>query len=171
MPAYGLIPDSPFIYAGQRLSRSLRRSGSGRSKGRGSSYLSYKLVNVTIFRAKLNIELNTPAGGLWKHLEKKGQKAVAGAKKMVGVKTGALRSSISMEHISVRGGQKLTIGSTKSYALAHHEGTRAHFIIPKPPKTVLVFRKGARIIATPRVLHPGTKANPYLTSQLRHFIE
>ena len=90
---------------------------------------------------------------------------------MVGVKTGALRSSISMEHISIRGGQKLTIGSTKSYALAHHQGTRAHFITPTPPKTVLVFRKGSRVIATPRVLHPGTKPNPYLTSQIRHFID
>jgi hypothetical protein len=171
MPAYGLIPDSPFIYAGQRLSGALRRSGSGRVRGGGSSHLSYTITNVVIFRNKLNIELNTPAGGLWKYLEKKGQKAVAGAKRMVGVKTGALRNSINMEHISIRGGQKLTIGSTKSYALAHHEGTRPHIITPTPPNTVLVFRKGSRVIATPRVLHPGTKPNPYLTSQLRHFID
>jgi hypothetical protein len=169
MPAYGLIPDSPFIYAGQRLGRGLRRAGSGSYRGSGS-HLSYAVTNVVIFRNKLNIELNTPAGGLWKYLELKGNKALRDAKRMVGVKTGALRSSINMEHISIRGGQKLTIGSTKSYALAHHEGTRPHFITPTPPKTVLVFRKGARVIATPRVLHPGTKPNPYLTSQLRHFI-
>jgi hypothetical protein len=169
MPAYGLIPDSPFIYAGQRLAGGLRRDGSGSYKGSGS-HLSYKVVNVTIFRDKLNIELNTPAGGLWKYLEVKGQKAVKDAKRMVGVKTGDLRKSINMEHFSIRGGQQLIIGSNKSYALAHHQGTRPHLITPNPPNRMLVFRKGSRVIATPRVMHPGTKANPYLTTQLRHFI-
>lgn len=170
MPAYGLIPDSPFIYAGQRLAGSLRSAGSGRYRGGGSSHLSYKVVNVKIFKEALHIELNTPAGSVWGYLHKKGEKAVEDAKRMVKVRTGALRKSINMEHYPLRNGQYLVIGSNKSYALAHHEGTRPHIITPNPPNTVLVFRKGSRVIATPRVLHPGTKPNPYLSTQLRHFI-
>jgi len=169
MPAYGLIPDSPWIYAGQGLARSLRRTGSGRPRGFGTN-LGYTVTNVVIYRNKLNIELNTPAGGLWKYLEVKGNKAVKDAKRMVGVKTGALRKSIDMQHLSIRGGQQLIIGSNKSYALLHHKGTRPHLIVPNPPNRMLVFRKGARLIVTPRVMHPGTKANPYLTNQLRHFV-
>jgi hypothetical protein len=169
MPAYGLIPDSPFIYAGQRLTGSLRRAGSRSYKGSGT-HLSYTITNVVIFKEKLKIELNTPAGGLWKYLEVKGNKAVKDAKRMVGVRTGALRKSINMEHYPLRNGQYLTIGSNKNYALAHHEGTRAHIITPNPPNTILVFRKGSRVIGTPRVMHPGTKPNPYLSTQLRHFI-
>jgi hypothetical protein len=171
MPLYGIIKDSPWIYAGQKLARSLRRSGSRRTGSFGTTYFKYTVANVVIFKNILDIELNTPAGGLWKHLEVRGRKAVRDAKGMVGVKTGALKKSIHMKHLGNSTGQYLWIGSQKSYALAHHEGTRPRIIIPNPPRRMLVFRKGSRIIATPRVIHPGTKPNPYLSTQLRHFID
>lgn len=170
MPAGGLIPDSPWIYAGQRLGGFLRSSGSRGLRGGGRSYFHYKVTNVVIYTEKLRIYLNTQAGPLWGYLHVRGQKAVDGAKRMVGVRTGALRKSIHMKHLGNVTGQYLWIGSQKNYALAHHNGTAPHIITPNPPNTKLVFMgRGGRVIATPRVMHPGNKPNPYLTTQLRHF--
>lgn len=100
-------------------------------------------------------------------MERVGDEIVAGAKLQVGVRTGALRSSIHKRHLGSMSGQYLWIGSTKNYAYLHHEGTRPHIILPKEPDGALIFRKGARIISTKRVLHPGTRPNRYLSDQLR----
>lgn len=166
MPAWGLINDSPFIYAGQKLIKGAK----GKPSISSTQPFSYKFRHLVIFDAKLRVELQTPAGGLWKWMEKQGNKAVLGAKRQVGVKTGELRNSIHKRHLANFTGQYLWIGSTKSYALAHHEGTRPHTISPTPPRTLLRFSKGSRVIYTPMVNHPGTKPNKYLSSQLRHFI-
>lgn len=166
MPAYGLINDSPLIFAGQKLAKGAR----GRPSISSREPFSYKFKDLIIFDAKLRIELQTPAGGLWRWMETRGNKAVLGAKRSVGVRTGSLRDSIHKRHLSNFTGQYLWIGSNKSYALAHHEGTRPHTITPNPPNTLLKFRSGTRVIHTPIVNHPGTKPNRYLSSQLRHFV-
>lgn len=129
--------------------------------------------DVKIYDAELSKELNTSSGIVWKFLEAKGKKAVIAAKLQVGVKTGALRQSIHMKHLSNASGQYLWIGSMKNYALLHHTGTRPHIIAPKNPNGKLVFtpRGGTRVIAVRQVRHPGTKPNPYLSNQLRHFLD
>lgn len=164
MPAYGLIHDSPVITAFQKLSRS---GGSGSSR----SYLYFKVVDVKVYRANLNKFLLTNTGerDLWRYMEIRGQKAVLGAKAKVGVKTGSLRDSIHMRHTSTSRGQQLWIGSDKSYAYVHHQGTRPHAILPKTPGGVLRFSSRGKMVVTTAVMHPGTRANPYLSSQLRHF--
>ena len=126
--------------------------------------------NVTIYKEPLRQELNTSKGGLWKWLHRKGEIAVFGAKAKVGVKTGRLKASIHMRHLGNFTGQYLWIGSERDHALIHHEGSRAHLIRPTPPNKVLAFTKGSRLIMTSQVRHPGTKPNPYLSSQLRHFV-
>lgn len=118
----------------------------------------------------LNKELQTPSGELWKWLHKRGELSVIGAKRSVGVQTGALRRSIHMRHLGNSTGQYLWIGSEKNYALLHHEGTKPHLITPNPPNQMLRFSKGTRVVFARQVLHPGTKPNPYLSSQLRNFI-
>lgn len=164
MPAYGLINDSPIITAFQKASRSP-------SRGSSRSYLYFKVVNVKIYRANLNKFLLTNTGerDLWKYMELRGAKAVLGAKSKVGVKTGALRDSIHMRHTSTSRGQQLWIGSEKSYAYLHHQGTKPHMIVPKKPGGVLKFSGKGGVVITTSVMHPGTRANPYLSSQLRHF--
>lgn len=164
MPARGLIHDSPIITAFQKASR---RGGRGATK----SYLYFKVVNAKVYRANLNKFLLTNTGerDLWRYMEVRGQKALLGAKAKVGVKTGSLRDSIHMRHTSSSRGQQIWIGSEKSYAYIHHQGTRPHMIVPKTPGGVLRFSSRGGVVITTSVMHPGTRANPYLSSQLRHF--
>lgn len=161
------FPDSPFLYYAQKANRYLKSSKTmargGRPRG---TVLTYKVIKVDIDKAELNMILNTPKGNLWGALDRRGNAIVRDAKKQVGVKTGALRSSIHMRHLANVTGQYLWIGSKKNYAYAHHEGTKPHEIrASKSP--VLVFRSGTRIIKTPVVNHPGTRPNPYLTAAMR----
>lgn len=136
------------------------------------SGLGFKVSRVDLDKAALHKFLNTPHSGdvwdLWKYLEGKRKRAVNGAKLKAGFRTGALRKSIVGRHLGNFTGQYVTVGSSKHYAYAHHEGTRPHVITPKNGK-VLRFTRGTQVIYTTKVNHPGTKPNPYLTSQLHHF--
>lgn len=131
-----------------------------------------KNIEITLDETRLRLFLNTPHSGdardLWSALEKAKIKAVLGAKRMVGVRTGALRNSIVGRHLGNFTGQYLWIGSEKGYALAHHEGTKPHIIKPNNAKVLRFVSKG-QVIYTPVVKHPGTKANHYLSRQLHHF--
>jgi hypothetical protein len=168
MPAWGLVPDSPWIYAAQKLARNV---GSYRPSKPHSSGLSatfrYSSQKVIIYKAALNFETHSASGMVGRHLHKIGTRIVSGAKRQVGVQTGQLRKSIKLEHIVFREGAAIKVGSNLRYAHAHHEGTKPHTITPNPPNKVLVFSKGSRIVHTPIVRHPGTKPNRYLSDQLR----
>ena len=124
------------------------------------------MVNTIIFRkTELDTMLNEPRGLVGAHLAKRGAMIVAAAKRQVGVRTGALRASIHMRH-SRRGiGQAIQVGSPLKYALAHHEGTRPHLIVPNRAR-VLRFSAGGRVVYTHAVRHPGTRPNKYLTDNL-----
>lgn len=131
------------------------------------------MYEVKIYKAELLRFLNTPHGDrktLWKHLERRGDLAVFGAKRKVGVKTGALQRSIHKRHLGNLTGQYLWIGSERGHALMHHEGTRRH-IIRAPQNKVLKFQRGGQMVYTSQVRHPGTKPNPYLREQLKYFIK
>jgi len=171
MPAYGLIPDSPIFYYGNKFAKLGRTGGRGlgRSLG-GATRFSFTTQKLVIYQPQLYAELNTSSGGLWKALEVAGAFAVGKAKAQVGVKTGKLKSSIHKRHTGNFTGQYLWIGSTVNYAYMHHEGTRPHFIVPRVAGKMLRFSSKGRMIMTPGpVMHPGTKPNRYLSNQLRHF--
>lgn len=169
MPAWGLVPDSPWIYAAQKLSR----SGAGRynpshpRKTGLSTSFRYSSSKVIIYKQALNFQTHDSSGMVGRHLHKIGTRIERGAKRQVGVQTGALRRSINLQHIVFREGAAIKVGSRLSYAYMHHEGTKPHVITPNPPNTVLVFGKGSRVIHTKMVKHPGTKPNRYLSDQLR----
>jgi hypothetical protein len=164
---YGL-PDSAILYYGKKFARAGR--GSSRRAPSPGTRFSFETKNLIIYKAALLKELNSPSGGLWKKLEEKGDEAVRGAKRSVGVSTGRLRASIHKRHTGNFTGQYLWIGSTVSYAYMHHEGTRPHLIAPKTAGKMLRFSSKGRMVITPGpVMHPGTKPNPYLSNQLRHF--
>lgn len=165
MPFHGLIHDSAFVYYASKGARSLRsRPVRG---GRGSVGFSITVQKLIIYKPILNFELNNRYGMVGQHLHGIANRILQDAKRQVGVKSGHLRKSLHIQHIDGSRGQSVKIGSDVSYALAHHEGTRPHLITPNPPNTVLRFRSGAKIINTSLVRHPGTKANRYLSDQLR----
>jgi hypothetical protein len=121
---------------------------------------------VIIYDGPLDRLLNDPDGDVGRHLAKKGRLIQAAAKGQVGVRTGALRSSIHMRHLRDARGQYVKIGSSLNYALMHHEGTRPHLIFPTRSR-VLRFVTRGRLVFTHLVRHPGTRANKYLTDNLK----
>ncbi len=120
---------------------------------------------VIFYDDKMFKLLDSPNGPVGKHLARKGRLVRAAAKKQVGVRTGALRSSIHMRHLADSRGQYVQIGSDLSYALMHHQGTRPHAILPNR-SPVLIFTSRRKLVYAHAVMHPGTKANKYLTDNL-----
>jgi len=127
--------------------------------------LNVTLKDVNIFEKRLQIFLNTSAGPLWWALERRAKSFEIRAKSQVGVRTGALRSSIKTNHRVAGYGQRLEIGSNLNYAYMHHQGTRPHIITASPGSNLKFVKNGQRIY-TNQVNHPGTKPNPYLSSNL-----
>lgn len=122
---------------------------------------------TVVFRpAALDKYLNSPGGEVGRYLSRKGRIVEAAAKRQVGVRTGALRTSIHMRHLRDSRGQYIKIGSSLPYARMHHEGTRPHMIYPVRAQVLKFVTKG-RLIYTHAVRHPGTKANKYLTDNLK----
>lgn len=123
-------------------------------------------VNVYIWDGPLDKLLNSPRGDVGRYMAGLGQKIEAAAKSQVGVRTGTLRASIHTRHSRDGRGQYLKIGSEVKHALAHHEGTKPHMIYQDPTKMMRFVRKG-QIVYAHSVFHPGTKANRYLSDNLK----
>ena len=122
-------------------------------------------------RPVLDFELRNRGGTVGRWLTGMGREITTAAKLQAGVKTGALKASIHMEHSRNPLGQEIRVGSNNiKYATMHHEGTKPHIIVPnRAPQLVFMSAKSGRprIIRTTLVHHPGTKANPYLTIPMR----
>lgn len=112
----------------------------------------------------------SPTGMVGRDIDRRATYVANMARAQVGMETGNLRRSISKTpvytsptgpFVSVVSG-----GPSAPYALMHHEGTRPHPITPRPPRTMLKFKVGSRAVYATRVLHPGTRANKYLTDHL-----
>ena len=123
-------------------------------------------VIIKINDAVLDHYLNMPDGQVGKYLSKKGSLIVTAARAQVGKKTGRLARSIHQRHMRVGRYQQIRVGSYVNYALAHHEGTKPHLIVPNDAQ-FLRFTSGSRVIYTRMVRHPGTKANKYLSDNIR----
>jgi hypothetical protein len=113
----------------------------------------------------LDFLVNNPRGPVGIYLYRKGLKIKALARRQVGVDTGSLKSSIHVRRGRTGIGQYVEIGSNKNHAYLHHEGTKPHVILPNTAKQ-LRFVASGRMVYTRKVLHPGTKANRYLSDQL-----
>jgi hypothetical protein len=123
-------------------------------------------VEVVFREPVLDRYLNSPSGQVGRYMSRRGSLVVAAAKRQVGVRTGALRASIHMRHSRDTRGQFVRIGSPLRYARVHHEGSRPHIIKPNSQQVLRFVSKG-QIIFAHAVKHPGTKANKYLTDNIR----
>lgn len=170
MPAYGLIPDSPWITGASKLYKNAAKGF--RNKGLNLRPRNLQ-VNMTfgklvVYKPILNFELNHNFGLVGRHLHKTANRITQLAKLQVGKKTGNLMRSIKFRHLPKNTlGPGIKVGGYTSYALMHHQGTKPHIITPNKPGGNLVFRKGSRVIHTQIVRHPGTRANNYLTTPMR----
>jgi hypothetical protein len=173
MPAYGLIPDSPFIYGGakfvRRISRLARRGGVSLLPAR--VVVTYKFKKLVIYKPILNFELNSRYGMVDRHLHGVANRIAQLARLQAGYRTGLLKANIRISHQPPKPtGPSVKVGAYVRHALIHHEGTKPHVITPNKPGGSLVFMKGSRIVRTKIVMHPGTRPNRYLTDQLRKVI-
>lgn len=109
--------------------------------------------------------LKEPGGDVHTWLTKKGSQILVRAKAQAGHKTGMLKASIKMDIARKSYGQQMKIGSNLKYAAAHHEGSRPHMITGRRGGN-LRFTSGGRVVYARRVMHPGTKANKYLSDNL-----
>lgn len=112
------------------------------------------------------VEFLSTRGMVGKHISRLGTRIAMRAKRQVGVDTGRLRASIRSKVMEGRRGPMAIVGSDQRHALLHHEGSRRHTITPKKAKA-LRFKQGGRIVYAHSVNHPGTKANKYLSDNLR----
>lgn len=84
--------------------------------------------------------------------------------------TGRLKGSINWSLTRNQPGSGVTAvsGSELIYARSVHEGQPAREIIPvRAPRLVFYWRRVGRLVRLPRVSHPGTSAQPYLTDALK----
>jgi hypothetical protein len=166
MPLGGLVPDSPWIYYGQKAFNKSKISSRARKMVSGGNF-SWSFKKLVIYDNVLNFEMRNPGGMVGKHMSLLGLRMLDKARAQVGKDTGALARSIGMSVDRAAYGVKLTVYAKNKKAFMHHEGTRPHVILPKDPGGILVFSKGTRVIKTKRVMHPGTRANRFLSDQLR----
>jgi len=123
-------------------------------------------MRVVWRESALDTLLNSPRGTVGRHLKEKGKRITTAARSQVGVRTGALRNSIHMRHFRDPRGQYIKVGSSLSYARAHHDGTKPHLILPTKGNSLRFFSKGF-LVFTHMVRHPGTRPNRYLTDNLK----
>lgn len=124
------------------------------------------MARVIFYEPAIRKLLKSPDGSVGRYLRKKGKLIEAAAKRQVGIRSGALRSSIHMRHGRDVRGQYVMVGSKLPYAKMHHEGTKPHMIFPTKA-SMLRFVKRGQVIYAHAVAHPGTKANKYLTDNLK----
>lgn len=166
MPFGGLVPDSPWIYYGKKAFGRSKISSRAKRVMAGEKF-AWEFKKLVIYDSVFNFEMRSPTGMVGRSMSILGSRMVIKAKAQVGKETGALASSIGMSVSRAPYGVKLTVHAKDKKAFLHHEGTRPRVIMPKNPGGVLVFSKGARVIKTERVMHPGTKPNRFLSDQLR----
>ena len=109
--------------------------------------------------------LNDPRGEIGQHLKPRAVAIKLAAERQVGVDTAKLLKSIYMIHERVGAYQQFRIGSDNEIALIHHEGSRPHEIAAREPNVIRFSSKG-RVVYTHSVMHPGTRANRYLSDNL-----
>ena len=113
----------------------------------------------------------SPNGPVVKDLYKRAKRVERAAKKDVGVRSGALRASISTYDYVSRPWPTFRVGSKLRYALVHHEGSKPHVIKARRPGKRLKFTvsSGATIYRR-AVRHPGSKGRKYLSHNLWHAV-
>lgn len=127
------------------------------------------MARFVLDRAVYEDITKSPTGMTGRHLGKLGARLRMLARAQVGVKTGALKSSIRYKVARNGRGLHVIIGSDNRISLLHHNGARPHIILPRRAQTLRFYSRG-RIVYAQVVRHPGTKPNRYLTDNLAKVI-
>lgn len=116
--------------------------------------------------AALNQLLNGRTGPVVLHVANIGRQAEGNARRLVGVKTTALKASIGSRIVKSSAGYNVEIYAggtpkTQGYVLAHHSGAKPHVIRPRKRRTLKFQYRGRTVYAT-KVNHPGNRGTYFL---------
>lgn len=126
-------------------------------------------IFVKINESEYNKFANSTTGPVGREIAKRAEKLRLYAVKQVGKDTGDLASTIHTSMHPSANGPWAMVGSNHRIALMHHNGTAPHVILPKRAR-MLRFSVRGRVVYARKVLHPGTRANRYLTDNLRRVV-
>lgn len=120
---------------------------------------------VTIDPVQLASLMRSRQGPAARMLMEAGQIVKRGARRRVGVASGALRDRIVVRLVSDgSNGLAVVIIAETDYSLMHHEGTVPHRIEGRP---YLAFEPTpGQVVIVRHVDHPGTAPNRFLTDSL-----
>lgn len=135
------------------------------------------VTRVVINPAKLAELLRSEKGPVVRRMLEDGELVKDAAKRQVGVSRptpgerrtrphGQLRDRIVKRVVTQGDDVVVQVGSDDPIALLHHKGTPPH-VINGNPLLVFYWAKAGKVVAFPRVNHPGTKPNEYLTDSLQ----
>lgn len=111
-------------------------------------------------------------GVVGRDLMKRATRVQLAAKAQTGVDTGANKRDITKKWIKGVGSDlAVEVGAARPYSLAHHEGTRPHIIRAKNAKALRYTNAAGDVVFARGVNHPGTRANRYLSDNLRLAIQ
>lgn len=108
---------------------------------------------------------NDERGPVISHMKQIGRVVTAAAKRQAGKDTGELARSIHWNLNRYGGLPEIWVGTYNQIAFLHHEGTRPHAISARGG-TFLRFSAKGRVVYDRTVMHPGTKANRFLTDNI-----
>ena len=126
-------------------------------------------VKLIIDGAKMHEMLHGKDGAVGKWMFGRAQVVQMAAIAQCPKRTNKLSESIVKRMYETPGGLDVVIAAQQPYALYVHEGTKPHTILPKKAGGVLHFMIDGQDVFARSVNHPGTKANKFLTDNLRLF--
>lgn len=117
-------------------------------------------------QSAINQMLHGRTGFVALHLANEGRRVEGNARRLVGVKTGALKASIGSRIVRSNPGYNVEVFAggtpkTAQYVMPHHQGSRPHVIRPRN-RRALKFQASGRTVFAKKVNHPGNRANPFL---------
>lgn len=130
-------------------------------------------------RARIDIRMNpqavqamlrSPSGPVAREIDRRGQRVLTRAKELVGVDTGRLRASLTIQSAMTADGPTAVVGTRVDYARYHHDGTGVYGptgqrIRPRRAKALRFKPKGSSVFIF-RASVKGSRPNPFLRDAL-----
>lgn len=121
-------------------------------------------VSVTLFNPVINNMLRGPSGPVTRELIIVGEKVKQAAIRLAPKRTGNLAAHI-VKRVTRKGAEPQVLVGVENvpYAIWVHEGANPHEIVARNARALVFFwPKAGKLVAFPRVNHPGNPPNRFL---------